>query len=143
MDPYKDTPRPPGPGRAWMLATFTMLLGLGVGIYLTAEKPKPKYSTADLRQPPGAGAWADKEAQAAPTAVVVAALPSPVAAPRVTAINAPVQPQYRSAPLPCTACEERQRLLAAAQGSAMSVPVVGGNTLVACNGDTGSDIGTW
>jgi hypothetical protein len=55
MDAYKDTPRPPGPGRAWMLATFTMLLGLGVGIYLTAEKPKPKYSTADLREPPGAG----------------------------------------------------------------------------------------
>ena len=130
MDAYKDTPRPPGPGRAWLLATFTMLLGLGVGIYLTAEKPKPKYSGADLREPPGAGAWADKEAQAAPTAAVVAAMPSPVAAPRVTAISAPAQPaEYRSAPLPCTACEERQRLLAAAQGSAMSVPVPGVNTL--------------
>jgi len=128
MDAYKDTPRPPGPGRAWMLATFTMLLGLGVGIYLTAERPKPKYSGADLREPPGAGAWADKEARPAPTAAVAAAVPSPVVAPRLATFNAPVQ-QYRPAPLPCTACEERQRLFAAAQGSAMTVPVVGANTL--------------
>jgi type IV secretory pathway VirB10-like protein len=128
MDAYKDNPRPPVPGRAWMLATFAMLLGLGGGLYLTAERPKPKYNAGDFREPPGAGAWADKEAQAAPTAAVVAAVPSPVVAPRVTTFNAPVQ-QYRSVALPCTACEERQRLLAAAQGSAMTVPIVGANTL--------------
>src|SRR5260370_38207776 len=92
MDSYKDTPRPPGPGRAWMLATFTMLLGLGVGIYLTAEKPKPKYSTADLREPPGAGAWADKEAQAAPTAAGGATRPSPRTPPPGTAVHAPAHP---------------------------------------------------
>src|SRR5260370_29191401 len=109
MDSYKDTPRRGGPGRAGMLATFTMLLGLGVGIYLTAEKPKPKYSTADLREPPGAGAWADKEAQAAPTAAVVATMPSPVAPPRVTAINGPAQPaQDRPPPLPSPPSAERQ-----------------------------------
>src|ERR1700735_1077649 len=127
MDAYKDAPRPPGPGRAWMLATFTMLVGLGVGIYMTAEKPRPKYSGGDLREPPGAGAWADKEARAA-TAVVVAG-PSPVAAPRVTALNAPAQSTANRFAPPCAACEERQRLLAAAQGSAMSVPIASANTL--------------
>ena len=84
MDAYKDNPRPPGPGRAWMLATFAMFLGLSVGLYLTAEAPKPKYSGADLKEPPGAGAWADKEANPAPTPAVIAAMPSPVAGPRVT-----------------------------------------------------------
>jgi hypothetical protein len=74
MDVYKDNPRPPGPGPVRMLTTFTMLFGLGLGIYLTAEKPKPKYSGADLREPPSAGAWADREAQAAPTAAVVVQL---------------------------------------------------------------------
>ncbi|MGO9268169.1 MAG: TrbI/VirB10 family protein [Candidatus Binataceae bacterium] len=128
MDPYKDNPRPPGPGRAWMLATFAMLFGLAGGLYLTAERPKPKYSEGDFRQPPGAGAWADKEAQATPTPAVVAAVPSPVVAPHVTTFNAPVE-QYRPAALPCTACEEGERLLAAAQGSAMTVPIAGANTL--------------
>lgn len=128
MDAYKGNPRPPGPGRAWMLATFTMLAGIVAGVYFTGERPKPTYNTADLRQPPGAGAWADKEAKAAPPAAVVAALPSPVAAPRLAAFGPIHQPSY-SAALPCAVCEERQRLLAAAQGSTMSVPVAGANTL--------------
>lgn len=128
MDAYKGTPRPPGPGRAWMLATFAMLGGIVAGVYFTGERPKPKYNTADLRQPPGAGAWADKEAKEAPPAAVLGALPSPVAPPRLAAFG-PIQPSYRHAPQPCADCEERQRLLAAAQASTMSVPVADANTL--------------
>jgi hypothetical protein len=128
MDAYKGNPRPPGPGRAWMLATFAMLAGIVAGVYFTGERPKPKYSSADLRQPPGAGAWADKEAKAAPPAAVVAALPSPVPAPRLAAFGPMHQPSF-STRMPCAACEERQRLLAAAQGSTMSVPLASANTL--------------
>src|SRR6516225_989355 len=94
MDAYKENPRPPGPGRAWMLATFAMLASVVAGVYFTGERPKPKYSSADLRQPAGAGAWADKEAKAAPPAAVIAALPSPVPAPRLSAFGPMRQPSY-------------------------------------------------
>jgi type IV secretion system protein VirB10 len=117
--------RPPGAGRAWMIALVAMAAVVFAGLYLTREKPKPQYSADDLKQSPGAGSWADKERAPAPAP---AARPQPTAPPHFARIS-PAQPVYRQPSRGCPACDERRRLLAQADASTMTVRVPGTNTL--------------
>jgi type IV secretion system protein VirB10 len=109
-----------------MIALMAMAAAIFFGLYLTRPKPKPPYNPNDLKQPPGAGDWADKETAPAPPPMAVAN-PQPTPAPHL-ALN-PAQPVYRQPASHCEACEQRARVLAAAQASDITVKVPGANTL--------------
>jgi type IV secretory pathway VirB10-like protein len=116
--------RPEGAGRAWLIALVGLAVLVGLAMYITREKPKEKVNPNEFASTPGAGSWADKETFTAPR-------PAPAVAPSGSP-HVPIVPQqvYRQQGPACDqACEARQRLLAAAEGSDMNVKVAGSNTL--------------
>jgi type IV secretory pathway VirB10-like protein len=123
--------RPPGPGRAWMIGLVAIAVIVGLGIYFTRPNPKPAYNAEDLKQPAGAGMWADKEPKLLPTPVTPIAehVPAPTANLPTFEPVRPQAPVYRQMPKTCPACDARRRLLASAQGSSMTVKVPGANSL--------------
>lgn len=120
MPPTVDIARPPGAGRAWLIALVCVALVVIGGLYFTREKPKVQISSNELKQTPGAGAWADSEAKPAPIIIrreTAASLPPP--SPHLARIT-PVQPAIRREQQ-CQPCEARRRLMAAAQASGMQI----------------------
>jgi type IV secretory pathway VirB10-like protein len=107
-----------------MIALVGIVAVIGAGMYLTRERPTDHINPNDLKTIPGAGSWADNEAT-----------PPIRHAPPPVAVAAPVLPQQVQTPITqhgptCDeSCQARRRLLAAAQGSGMSILVPGANTL--------------
>jgi type IV secretory pathway VirB10-like protein len=107
---------------------MTMAVSIALAIHLTHPAPKPAYNPNDLKQQPGAGDWANREAEPTPAPMAMAH-PQPASPPHL-GVN-PAQPVYRQQPgmQRCEACEERERVLAAAQASDLAVKVDGVNAL--------------
>jgi hypothetical protein len=128
MPPTFQAQRPPGPGRAWLIAMVGIAAAVFLGIVLTREKPKPQYNANDLKQPPGAGDWAHKESW--PTPMATPSFRARVEAPpRIPSRQASTPPIVRRGATGCPACDARERFLAQAEGSPMEVKVLGANVL--------------
>jgi type IV secretory pathway VirB10-like protein len=119
-----DIERPPGAGRAWLIALLGLALLVGFALYLTHPKPKENVNPNEFAQTPGAGSWADKESFTPPRPVRVL---QPSEPPHIAMI--PHQVYRQQGPACDQACEARHRLLAQAQASDMTVNIPGSNTL--------------
>ncbi len=119
-----DIERPPGAGRAWLIALLGLAVLVGIAMYLTRPTPKEKANPNEFAQTPGAGSWADKESFTPPRPAHVLRPSEP---PHIAIV--PHQVYRQQGPACSPACEARNRLLAQAQASDMTIKVGGLNTL--------------
>ncbi len=119
-----DIERPPGAGRAWLIALLGLAVLVGIAMYLTRPTPKEKANPNEFAQTPGAGSWADKESFTPPRPAHIL---QPSEPPHIAIV--PHQVYRQQGPACGPACEARNRLLAQAQASDMTIKVGGLNIL--------------